>query len=347
MKNENEVSFFRKLVMSIKDFEKYPQLASNGWLKVASYLVKLITIFTIIVSFCVVYDLSNKLQSGLDCIEHDFPEFSFDNDELKMGQDEPIVYENMDNLFNMVVVDTKEMNDEILDGYKQKLQKTNNGIVLLKDKTLVKTQLTNGMIEYSYSTIADKYQIEQFNKAQVLEYFSGTNLIFIYIGIFIMIAIYMFVLYFTSIWLDIVLLGALGYFTALIMRIHLRFSAMCKVAVHSLTLPVLLNAIVVLIETFTSFRIKYFEVMYIGIAYIYIITAILMIKDDIIKNQKELTKIIEEQAKIKLEMEKKRAEEEAEKEEQRRQKEKKEQQKKEKKEQENKDVGDEPQGENA
>ena len=163
-----------------------------------------------------------------------------------------------------------------------------------------------------------------------------------------MMLIYMFVLYFMSIWLDIVLLGALGFFTALILRLHLRFSAMCKIAIHSLTLPILLNALVVLIETFTNFRVEYFQIMYIGIAYIYIITAILMIKSDIMKNQKELAKIIEEQEKVRQELEKQK-EEESKKEEQKREKEKEEQRKKEKKEQEDEDknVGDEPQGENA
>ena len=38
--------------------------------------------------------------------------------------------------------------------------------------------------------------------------------------------------------------------------------------------------------------------MYIGITYIYIITAILLIKADIIKKGKELAKIVEEQEKI-------------------------------------------------
>ena len=126
---------------------------------------------------------------------------------------------------------------------------------------------------------------------------------------------------------------------------------MCKIAIHSLTLPILLNALIVLIEAFTNFKIEYFEIMYIGISYIYIITAILMIKDDIIKNQKELTKIIEEQEKVRLELERQKEEEEEKKEEQRREKEKEEQRKKEKKENkekdEGKDVGNEPQGENA
>lgn len=349
MKDEKEVSFFKKLIMSIKDFEKYPELASKSWTKVLPYLVKLLTIFVIVASFASVYKLSKQMQSGLEYIKNELPNFTFLNNELVIKQEEAISYENKDKLLDTIIMDTKDVNEDTLSLYKEKLQKASNGAILLKDKVLVKTKLTNGIVEYTYSSIADKYQLNEFNKQQVLEYFSGTNLVLIYISIFIMMSIYMFILYFMSIWLDIVLLGALGFFTALILRLHLRFSAMCKIAVHSLTLPILLNAIVVLIETFTKFRIEYFQIMYIGISYIYIITAILMIKSDVIKNQKELAKIMEEQLKVRQELEKQKEEEETKKEEQKREKEKEEQRKKEKKEKEDKDknVGNEPQGENA
>lgn len=349
MKEEKEISFFKKLIISIKDFEKYPELASKSWGVVLSYLSKLLAIFVVIASFVSVYTLSQQLQSGLEYIENELPEFTFANNELSMQQEKVIEYENVDNLFDTIIIDTSEINDETLNLYKEKLQKANNGIVLLKDKTLVKTQVTNGFVEYTYSSVAENYQINEFSKQEVLQYFSGTNLALIYIGVFIMVSIYMFILYFISIWLDIVLLGALGFFTALIMRLHLRFSAMCKIAIHSLTLPILLNAVVILLETFTTFKIQYFDIMYIAISYIYIITAILMIKSDIIKNQKELTKIIEEQEKVRQELERQKEEEEAKKEEQKREKEKEEQRKKEKKEQKenDKNVGNEPQGENA
>ena len=349
MKEEEKVSFFKKLIISIKDFDKYPELASKSWGVVISYLTKLLAIFIVVASFVSVYNVSKQIQSGLQFVKEELPNFTFVNNELKMEQEEVISYENMDNLFNTIIIDNKEITNETIDSYKDTLQKAANGVVLLKDKALLKTNVTDAVIEYTYSSISKTYQINGFDKEEVLEYFSDTNLVLVYVGIFIMVSIYMFILYFISIWLDIVLLGALGFFTSLILRLHLRFSAMCKIVVHSLTLPILLNVAVILLEAFTNIKIKYFDIMYIGISYIYIITAILMIKSDIIKNQKELTKIIEEQEKVRQELERKKEEEEAKKEEQRKEKEKEEQRKKEKKEQKEKDknVGNEPQGENA
>ena len=166
----------------------------------------------------------------------------------------------------------------------------------------------------------------------------------LYIGFFIITFVYMLIAYFISIWLDILLLAIFGYITALFMRLRLRFSAMCKIAIHSLTLPILLNALVTLIYTFTGFELTYFQIMYVGIACIYIVTAILMIKSDVIKNQQELAKIIEEQAKVKEEMEKEKQEQEREKQEEK----KKESNKKKKEDEEEQDeLENGAQGENA
>ena len=86
--------------------------------------------------------------------------------------------------------------------------------------------------------------------------------------------------------------------------------------------------------------------MYIGVAYIYIVTAILMIKSDLIKRGQELTKIIEEEKRVKAELERQK-QEEKQKEEQRKREDKEKEDKKSEEKEENKEVGAEPQGENA
>lgn len=350
MKEEKKVSFFKKLIISIKDFEKYPELASKKWSVVLFYLVKLLAIFTIILSCIFVYNTSKEIKNSLKYIKEEIPEFAFYNNTLKFESNEPIIKENMEIIFNTIIIDTTEINNEKQEEYINKIKNVNNGLILFKDKALIKTDFNKEILQYNYNDFSENYQITEFNKGQVLEYFSGTNLILIYIGVFIMLFIYFFILYFSSIWLDILLLASLGFFSAIMLRLHLRFSAMCKIAIHSLTLPILLNAIVILLKTFTGFEVKYFEVMYIGISYVYIITAILMIKSDIIKNQKELTKILEEQMKVREELERQKEEEEAKKEEQKRDKEKEEQRKKENKDKKEKEENlgkNEPQGENA
>ena len=327
MKEEKEVSFFKKIIICIKDFEKYPEMATKSWKIVLAYFVKLLLVFVVIASLTSVYGLIREFQKELQYVKEELPEFVFENGKLQMEQQEPIVIQNKDNLFSTIIIDTNAVDTETLEKDKQILQKAENGILLLQDSTM-----------------------QTYTKQDLLQFFSGTNLLLISIGIFFMMLIYLFVLYFISTWLDIILLALFGFFTALLLRIHLRFSAMCKIVIYSLTLPILLNIGTILIETFTTLRIEYFQMMYIGIAYIYIITAILMIKSDILKSQKELTKIIEEQAKVREELQKQKEQEEEEEQKEQREKQKEEQRKKEKKEQQEKDknVGNnEPQGENA
>ena len=391
MNEEKENSFWKKVIISIKDFEKYPQLASKNWGIVLSYLVKLLAIFTIIVSFTSVYEMSKQIENGLKYVREDLPDFTFSDNKLKLEQTDPIIYESSENLFQVIVFDTTEKTEQITvqnndettqenseiqqnseqttqesndetnnneitkskeDTYKEKLERSENGIIFLEDKMLIKAQKAGQIIEYPYTTLSQNMGVQSLNKQELLNYFSGRNLILLYIGIFIITWIYLFILYFISIWLDIILLASFGFFTALFMRLRLRYSAMCKIAIHSLTLPIILNAIVILLETFTTIRIQYFQAMYVGIAYIYVITAILMIKADVIKNGKELARILEEQAKVREELERQKEKEEEEKEKQKQEKEREEQRKKEKKEEKekkegNKDVGQEPQGENA
>ena len=67
-------------------------------------------------------------------------------------------------------------------------------------------------------------------------------------------------------------------------------------------MPILLNLIYILVNTFTGFTIQYFQWMYTTISYIYVIVAILIIKTDLINRQFELMKIIEEQEKVKEEI---------------------------------------------
>ena len=69
-------------------------------------------------------------------------------------------------------------------------------------------------------------------------------------------------------------------------------------AIYSLTLSIILNLIYIVQYNFTGFEIPYFEMLYLLIAYIYIIAAILIIKTDLINQVMQLQRIQEEQKKI-------------------------------------------------
>ena len=73
----------------------------------------------------------------------------------------------------------------------------------------------------------------------------------------------------------------------------MKFKSVYAMSLHAITLSVILNAIYLVVNTFTGFYIKYFDVMYTTISYIYIVTAILSIRQDLIKQQIEIGTINE------------------------------------------------------
>ena len=259
MTKNKDKSFINKFLISIKDFEKYPELAIRSWKEVIIYITILILIFTAITSIAYTFTISKQI--------YDTPEEEFNE-------------------------------------------------------------------------IVKEYNIEGVSKNDLLEYFDGTDSIIMYIEIYLVIFICIFIVNIINTIFNVIILSILGYFATIFMKMRIRANAMFKIAIHSLTLPILLNIIVIYIETFTKFHIKYFDFMYLIIAYIYILAAISIIRMDIIKNKQELINIMEEQKKVKEELERKEEEEKTKKKEKKQEKQENKEDKEEK--EENKD---EPQSE--
>ena len=64
-------------------------------------------------------------------------------------------------------------------------------------------------------------------------------------------------------------------------------------AIHALTLPIILNLAYIFINTLTGFKIEYFQIMYNIVSYIYILAAVLIIKSDFDKKGMDIIKIEE------------------------------------------------------
>lgn len=174
---------------------------------------------------------------------------------------------------------------------------------MLNDRIIYKNQLLSQNIEYMYKDIASTYNVSEFNKEDVLGFISNVNNMNLYVSFFFVTTIYMFILYFTSTLVDAVMVGVLGYIVARIIGMKIRFKAVFNMGVYSLTLPIILNLIYIVVNMFTGFEVRYFQWMYTTISYIYMIVALLMIKTDLINRQAELMKIVEEQEKVKKEIE--------------------------------------------
>lgn len=113
--------------------------------------------------------------------------------------------------------------------------------------------------------------------------------------------VYLYIIYLIQIILDTLLLSVVGYLLSKIINVKFKYKSIFNMSPYALTLSIILYMIYIIVNLFTGFTIKYFEIAYNAIAYIYITTAMLMIKSDLIKQQMEVGKIIQEQKKIREE----------------------------------------------
>lgn len=188
------------------------------------------------------------------------------------------------------------------EAYKDIISKFDNSVILLQDRVVLKIDMLSKELEYVYKDIGSAYGITDFNKDDILRFINNNNNIGLYINFFIISTMYMFLIYFISAVLDVIMLAILGFIVSRIMGIRIRFKATFNMGVYALTLPIILNLIYIVVNAFTGFEVKYFNWMYTTISYIYMIVAILMIKADFINKQAELMKIIEEQEKVRQEI---------------------------------------------
>lgn len=137
----------------------------------------------------------------------------------------------------------------------------------------------------------------------IINYVKNNNNVELYLTFGLSTAVYVFATYFIFGLFDALLVCIVGIIISRITRIRLKYKPIYIMSIYALTLPIILNCIYIIVNAFTGFTIGYFGVVYNVIAYIYIVTAILIIKTDFIEQQRELMKIINEQEKIRREHE--------------------------------------------
>ena len=351
--NENELNmgFFKKVWYSITKIEKYPNMSAQGLGKAISYLVKIVAIFTIVFCLGVVYQTHNMIGEGIEYLQNSFPEFSYKDGTLNVESEEPITISAEDSVVGETIIDTKTESQTTIDEYANKVTNAGGGIIILKDKVTIKNPAIAGTISYSYKDTFERMGITEFNKQGVIDFANSGKIVALYVSIFLTVFIYEFVIFFLSVLSDAILLSFFGFFTAWLAKIKMRYVAIFNMSVYALTLSVILNMLYMGINIFIPFEMEYFQVMYVAVAVIYLVAAILILKSEFVKKQMELMKIAEAQEVIKKQMEEKEREEEekrAREEQRKKDKEREEKEKKEKEEkEEKKNQGQEPEGSGA
>lgn len=339
--NEIKKGFFKKVWYSIDKIEKYSELSAEGFGRAIKYLGILIIILAIISSVVTVYNTSLEVKKIAEYINEKSPELTYSDGTLQI--DSPEVITDDSSNFGKIIIDTKTDSEEQINQYKEQVNEEENAIIILKDKLILKDIGTNGTSEYNYKELFKEVGITEFNKQQLVEYLKGSNMMPLYLNLFLVLFIYAFVIYFINTIFYIIAISVVGYLATLILKLKIRYVAVFNMAVYAITLPTVLNMLYLIVNAFYRYTISYFDVMYILVASIYMIAAIFLLKSEFNKKQGEVQKIVEVEKEVKEEMKEKQEEKKEEKQEN---KDTKKKNKKEKTKDDNEN-GQEPEGSNA
>lgn len=301
--NTEKMNFFKRIVTSIKDFDKYAIFGVEKTRKALAYLAILLLIFSSVLAVIMTYTFSASINKGISYLKDNINEITYSQGKLSINSGEELEFKNEEEIVPIIIINTNA-NTEQEGEYLSKISNYSSGLIILNNRIIYKNQAISQNLEYKFNDIADKYNISEFNKDTVINFINNVNEISFYISLFIVVAIYMFAIYFVTTVVDAIVLGVLGFLFARIVGIRMKFKATFNMGVYALTLPIILNLIYIVVNAFTGFEIKYFQWMYTTISYIYMIVAILIIKADLITKQAELMKIIEEQERVKQEISK-------------------------------------------
>ena len=235
---EQKISFWKRICISVKNVEKYQILAGESIKKSIVYLLKIMTIFSLVVSLALTIRFGNVVTNLKNFIEQNIEEINYKDNKLNVVAKENLTY-YIDEVSTKIIINTGELTAEQQAEYAESLKYEFNGIMLLKDKVIIKNQMTNIPSAYNYSDIAEQYEIGTINKQDIIEKLSGKNQYTLCFVFFIVMTIYLFIIYFSSVLMDALVLAILGYITCSILKIKLKPSALYNIAIYALTLPII------------------------------------------------------------------------------------------------------------
>lgn len=325
---QEKMNFFTRIKKSIIKFEEYEKFIEESLKKAFAYFFKLIAVFSLLVTIALAYNLNTNIKNLGTALETEFPKFKVENNILNIEEKESFEYYLED-------YDVKLIMDETKSNYVE--NDYNNCIIMLKDKTIIKYSGVSQEIGYN--------NIGPISNRDVINFFETKEWKILFINICLVMFTLNFILYSIIILLDVVTLSILGLIINNLIRTKFKYKDLVKISTYAMTLPVILYLLYIVSNCLFGITIKYFELAYGAISYVYLITVMLMIKADVIKNTQELQRVLEEQKKVKEEL-KRQAEEEQEKQRQK-DKEKEEEKKERKKDKDKEKTPQEPQTDNG
>ena len=283
MEKEIRLSFFRRLKMSIFDFDKYHIIASEGLGRAMMYLVKLMVLFAIIMSASTMIRFSQLLDQGIDYVKNNVPNFYFQDNKFNLDSQDDVSIENHEYMdFKVILTNSETYSEDKIKDF------DGLAIVFTKNHILIKQQNSTSILTQNYEELSDTIDFNSINKDYLINMTQGENAYTIMANIFAVVFITTFLTYFLTAILDTIALSLLGFIVSRLIRMPFKYGALYSLSISAITLSVILNAIYLIVNMFTGFVIPYFQIMYTLISYVYLIAALLIMRSEIIKKKVQI-----------------------------------------------------------
>lgn len=295
MKQRKE-GFFKRAKNAITNFDKYRNYADDKLSITIKYILKLVLIFAIITTIAITVKINNVVINFAQVFKNECPEFKIENNNLVIeAENKEFVSKDESDFFGFVINTEKDSLEGIAE-----IEGCQTVFAILKDKIILRNS-SSMETSITYAQISEENDLSIINKQTIVDFINTKNIAII-ISIFALtFAILLFIIYLIELIIDILLLSIIGLLFSKIIGINFKYKQIFNMSAYAITLSFVLYTIYMLVNIFTGFIIKYFDMAYDVISYIYIITAMMMIKADLTKEKIEVGKIVQEQRKIKEE----------------------------------------------
>lgn len=283
MEKEIRLSFFKRLKMSIFDFDKYHVIAGEGLGRAMMYLVKLILLFSLIMSLAYVFKFSQIIDEAMNYVQEQVPNFYFQDNTFNVESENDVIIENHQYTdFKIILSNAETYNEDEMRDFDGMV------VVLVKNNILLKQANSTSIITQSYEEISNTFNVNQINKEFILNYANGENGYMLLANVFAVVFVSIFLTYFMTGILDTIALSLLGFIITRIIRLPLKYGAIYSISISAITLSVIINLIYMITNLFTGFVIPYFQIMYTLVSYVYLIAVLLIMRSEIIKKKVQI-----------------------------------------------------------
>lgn len=246
------MNFFKKIIKSTYDFKSYNYFFNESFGKSILYLFLLSLILTTFINISNSITFYSSISELDTLIENNVPNFEIKNGILKVDGEMPIRIEEETNI---IIIDTQNMVSE------DELNSKPNGIIFYEDYYAVKSS-TGAINNVSYSTLGIN-DLSRENLPDVVRFFINILLI----ASFILGPLFAFL---GKLGTTFIVLGVSGIVISSITKKKINYESACKLGAYSLTIPMIINALIKII----GITIPFFYLFYCIIAIVYLSLAI-------------------------------------------------------------------------